>query len=93
MSKQGIASLYKRKNIEVELLRKIVTILDHDFFAYYYEEEPLRKFKEAEREEWDNELKRLTTEMSYKDDLLEKNAEILSLQRKYIAELEEKLKK
>lgn len=93
MSKQGIASLFKRKNIEVELLKKIVVILDYDFFAHYYEEEPLLKYKQTEHEKWDNEVNLLKIEVSHKDDLLEKNTEILSLQRKYISELEEKLQK
>lgn len=38
-------------------------------------------------------VKQLKTEISYKDDLLEKNSEILTLQRMYIVELEENYEK
>jgi len=90
-TKQGVASIYRRSTIDTELLRDITEELDHDFFAYYYEQEPLKSFREKEIAEWTTKIDDLNQELSLKDQLLAKNEEILSLQRKYIAELEAKV--
>lgn len=90
-TKQGAANIYKRSTIDTELLRGITGALNHDFFAYYYEEEPLKSFREKEIAEWTAKIDNLNRELSTKDQLLAKNEEILSLQRKYIAELEAKV--
>lgn len=92
-TKQGAANIYKRSTIDTELLKDITRALNHDFFALYYEEEPLKSFREKEISEWTDKIEALNSELWAKDKLLEKNDEIISLQRKYIAELEEKLKR
>lgn len=34
-SKQNVYGIYKRKSIDAEILRKLSTALDYDFFEYY----------------------------------------------------------
>ena len=72
-------------------MKGITKALNHDFFAYYYEEEPLKSFRDKEIAEWTDKIDALNRELSTKDQLLAKNEEILSLQRKYIGELEAKV--
>lgn len=90
-TKQGVASIYRRSTIDTELLRDITKELNHDFFAYYYEEEPLKSFREKEIADWTEKIDDLNYKLATKDQLLAKNEEILALQRKYIAELEAKV--
>lgn len=92
-TKQGVASIYRRSTIDTELLKEISGKLNYDFFAHYYEEEPLKSFRDKEVSEWVDKIEGLNRELVAKDQLLEKNEELLALQRKYIAELEDKLKR
>ncbi|HCX57425.1 MAG TPA: hypothetical protein DHU90_12750 [Sphingobacterium sp.] len=91
-TKQGVASIYRRTTIDIELLKEIALVLNHDFLAYYYNEDPFKVFKNLEISSWEQKLSDLNEQMNLKDTLLEKNEEILLLQRKYITELEEKLR-
>ncbi|MGJ1342190.1 hypothetical protein [Sphingobacterium sp. 1.A.4] len=90
-TKQGAANIYRRSTIDTELLKSISRELNHDFFSYYYEDEPLKSFRDNESKGWLKQIENLQEELAAKDTLLEKNEEILSLQRKYITELEEKI--
>lgn len=92
-TKQAVASIYRRTTIDIELLKVISEKLNHDFLEYYYEEEPFKAFREEEEREWVDQINTLNSELISKDKLIEKNEEIISLQKKYITELEEKLKK
>lgn len=92
-SKQGVASIYKRDTIDTELLIEICEVLNFDFLAFYYTRPPLSSFKQKEIEEWESKVSVLVNEIEYKDRLLLKNDELLDLQRKYITELEAKIKR
>lgn len=92
-TKQAVASIYRRATIDIELLKVISEKLEHDFLEYYYEDEPFKAFRDIKEKEWEEKVNGLKCELISKDKLVEKNEEIISLQRKYIAELEEKLKK
>lgn len=92
-TKQGAASIYKRSTIDTELLKELCKALDYDFFASLYNTEPLLKFKEAENAIWESRITRLEEEIESKNKLLETKEELLILQRKYIHEIEEKVKK
>jgi len=90
-TKQAVANIYKRSTIDIELLKVISEQLDHDFLEYYYEEEPFKTYRDQLVNEWEQKINSLTTELSLRDKLIEKNEEILLLQRKYIAQLEDKI--
>ncbi|MBE8722153.1 helix-turn-helix domain-containing protein [Sphingobacterium pedocola] len=90
-TKQAVANIYKRSTIDIELLKVISEQLDHDFLDYYYEDEPFKTFRDLKVKEWEEKINTLVGELNSKDKLIEKNDEILLLQRKYIAQLEEKL--
>ncbi|MCT1533015.1 helix-turn-helix domain-containing protein [Sphingobacterium daejeonense] len=92
-TKQAVAGIYKRSTIDIELLKVISEKLEHDFLEYYYEEEPFKTFRNLKEKEWEQKISVLENELISKDKLIDKNEEILLLQRKYIAELEEKLSK
>lgn len=92
-TKQAVAGIYKRSTIDIELLKVISEQLEHDFLEYYYEEEPFKAFRDLKEKELEQKVSMFENELISKDKLIEKNEEILLLQRKYIAELEEKLKK
>jgi transcriptional regulator with XRE-family HTH domain len=90
LTKQGVASIYKRSTIDIELLKEISAKLNHDFLSYYLREEPFKTFQEIQTRNWIEEIEKLKAELQMKDELIEKDREILNLQRKYIAELEKK---
>ncbi|WP_312362424.1 hypothetical protein [Sphingobacterium sp.] len=92
-TKQAVAGIYKRSTIDIELLKVISVQLDHDFLEYYYESEPFKTFRDLKESKWAQKVNILENELASRDKLIEKNEEILLLQRKYIAELEEKLSK
>lgn len=92
-TKQAVAGIYKRSTIDIELLKVISQQLEHDFLGYYYEDEPFKTFRKLEENEWEQKISALQNESRSKDKMIEKNEEILLLQRKYIAELEEKVSK
>lgn len=92
-TKQAVASIYKRSTIDIELLKVISEQLNHDFLEYYYEDEPFKTFRDLKEREREQKINILKNEIVSKDKLIEKNEEIFSLQKKYITELEEKLKK
>jgi len=77
--------------VDTGLLISCCRVLKHDFFQYYYDEEPLDAFRQKTLQEWNDRLHSLEKEISSKNTLLERNDELLAIQRKYIAELESKI--
>ena len=69
--------IFKRETIDLGLLQKIGSVLNHDFFSYYSNELPMVKEeksgygKKAELEEFKT-LKKQFTELEKKYELLEK---------------------
>jgi transcriptional regulator with XRE-family HTH domain len=90
-SKQGVASIFRRSNIDIELLKQITQVLNIDFFAKLYEEAPLKEFKAKEIAEWELKIERLNEMLTNKDNLLVQRQELVETQRKLINELESKL--
>lgn len=90
-SRENVYDLYGRETVDTGLLLACCKILNHDFFQYYYEEDPMHTLREDEIAAWNAKLDTLRDDITQRDQLLEKNEELLSLQRKYIGELEQKL--
>ncbi len=92
-SRETVYDLFGRETVDTGLLLSCCKVLKHDFFQYYYDEEPLNVFREKASEEWEGRLHSLEQEIESKKLLLERNEELLALQRKYIAELEDKIER
>lgn len=85
-SKQNVYGIYKRKSIDVEMLKKISKALDYDFFHYYItarlplleEEKGAYSFQEFNKlkEDYKNVLKE-HMELKEKYELLKKVNELL----------------
>lgn len=91
MSKPGIASMYKRSGIDTDLLIKLTEVLGYDFFQHVYENDTLKGFKELELGVFKSQITQLKDENELLKSLVAKNDQIIELQFKRIAELEEKL--
>ncbi|MCE7044533.1 hypothetical protein [Dyadobacter sp. CY312] len=92
-TKQGIASIYKRVTIDTTLLKEISIALDYDFFVHLYDDPDLRKFKEAEYSIWKNKIDVLVDKLDLYMKLTDSQEEALVIQRKLIAQLEEKIQR
>jgi len=90
-TKQGIASIYRRATIDTDLLKEISIVLDYDFFAHFYEEPALEKFKNEQHSVWQNKLNLLSDKLDCSQKLIFSQEETLAIQRKLIAQLEEKI--
>jgi len=93
LTKQGIASIYKRSTIDVSLLSEISGKLNYDFFKHLYEREPMLSFKQKEIEEWELKIEKLSQTLTSNQDLLKEREKMIATQEKLIQELEEKVKK
>lgn len=77
-----VAGILNRKTIDTALLLAISNALQHDFFQYYYANEPLKSFREAE-------LSSLHKEIEVaKNTIIEKESFIIT-QTKYLSTLED----
>lgn len=90
-SKQGIASIYRRATIDTELLTEVSIVLDYDFFAHFYTDPGLQKFKNIEHSRWQDMINQLVDKLKASDKLVSSQEETLIVQRKLIAQLEEKI--
>jgi len=91
-SKQNVSDIYKRITIDTELLLALSKALDFNLFSYYDDKEPVNFFRNQESLGWQLSIEKLTEKVRSLDKLVETQEELLSTQRKYIIELENKLK-
>ena len=77
-----VANILKRKTIDTDLLFSICKALNHDFLKYYYQEEPLRFFREEELKEIGLEVADLRQELNAKN-------EFIATQNKYVQSQED----
>ena len=90
-TKQGVASIYRRATIDTQLLLEVSIVLDYDFFAHFYSEPGLQKFKNVENSKWQDMINQLVDKLKVSDKLISSQEETLIVQRKLIAQLEEKI--
>ncbi len=93
LSKSAFEKVLTKDDILVSRLLKLTSLANENLLEYYYDKEPLKSFREKEISAWTDKIDTLNRELASEGKLLEKNDEIISLQRKYIAELEDKLKR
>jgi transcriptional regulator with XRE-family HTH domain len=85
-----VPNILKRKTIDTQLLTIISNALKHDFFKYFYEEQPLKAFKEEEMSQLNNEIANLKKEIEHKDEYIATNKKYIQSQEDVIRLLKEK---
>jgi plasmid maintenance system antidote protein VapI len=85
-----VQSILKRKTIDTELLLNISKALDHDFFKYFYDEPPLKIFKENEMKTIYHEISGLKKEITQKEEYIASNSKYIQSQEEVIRLLKEK---
>lgn len=63
---KSVANILKRKTVDTDLLLSLSKALQHDFFQYYYNEAPLKSFRETELDSLNEELEKLKRELAEK---------------------------
>jgi plasmid maintenance system antidote protein VapI len=87
-----VQSILRRKTIDTDLLLNISKALNHDFFQYFYNESPLKQFKEAEHKAIDAELSALRKELSQKEEVIAATNKYAQSQEEIVKLLKEKEK-
>ena len=60
-TKQNVGNIYKRRSIDTQLLLKLCTVLEFDFFEALYAEEPLKSMRQKEIDAFTVEISALQT--------------------------------
>ena len=88
-TKQNVGNIYKRRAIDTQLLLKLCTVLEYDFFEAFYTEEPLKGMRKKETDAFTTEITSLQNLIKQKDERIKDLEEIMSSNKKVIALLEE----
>lgn len=92
-SRETIYDIFDRESVDTELLLACCKVLNHDFFAYYYSQEPLLSFRENEIKNWKRRIDALKNELEREMKLNAVQEELVVTQRKNIKHLELLIKK
>ena len=92
-SRETIYNIFQRESVDTELLLACCKVLNHDFFDYYYRQEPLLSFKEDENIRWNERIEILNNQLQKEVKLNMVQAELIANQRKNIKHLELLVKK
>jgi hypothetical protein len=85
-----VANILKRKTMDTDLLRSISRALVHDFFSYYYKEEPLKTFREVEMKGIVEEIAELKRDLHVKNEFIKTQDKYVQSQEDVIRLLKEK---
>lgn len=77
-TRKNIYNIFAREIVDSPLLLLCCKVLNHDFFQYFYDEDPLQSFKAAEIEKWQSKISLLSAELDSKNRLLETKDELIS---------------
>jgi len=89
-TQQNVGNIYTRATLDVDLLLLISKALKFNFIELYYNEEPLKDFRQQELNSWNNKISALNTTITYQEETIKLQEELLVTQRKLIEELEKK---
>lgn len=97
-SKQNVYGIYKRRSIDVEMLKKISKALDHDFFQYFVNEnlsvvnEPIAKYTTSSNK--DKAFKEILQELEHcKKEVERLKKEVAEKEISYLKKINEMLEK
>jgi transcriptional regulator with XRE-family HTH domain len=88
-TKQNVGNIYKRRSIDTQLLLKLCTVLEFDFFEAFYTEEPLRSMRKKELDAFHTEVNNLQNIIKQRDERIRDLEEIMNSNKKVISLLEE----
>lgn len=91
-TKQNVSDIYKRSSIDTALLLTISKALSYDFFAVYYNEEPLKSMKEKELAQYKEEIEELRKTLAIKEDKIRDLERVTSSNEMLINVLKEERK-
>ena len=86
-TRENIYNIYLRETIDTPLLLLCCKILNHDFFQYFYEEEPLVGFRKQQELERQVIIDQLKDNLSKSDYLTDVQKELIETQRKNLQNL------
>ncbi len=92
-SRETIYDIFQRESVDTELLLACCKVLNHDFFDYYYCQEPLLSFKENENNRWNERIENLNNQLQKEVKLNMVQEELIANQRENIKHLELLVKK
>lgn len=87
-----VADIYRRITCDTGLLLTLSDKLDHDFFQYYYQEEPLSRMRKDELNELQSELEALKITLGQREIYIKKIEETVSDKANIIELLKDKIK-
>ena len=88
-TKQNVGNIYKRRSIDTQLLLKLCTVLEFDFFEAFYTEEPLKSMRKKELDGFHTEVSNLQNLLKQRDERIRDLEEIMNSNKKVISLLEE----
>ena len=88
-TKQNVGNIYKRRSIDTQLLLKLCTVLEFDFFEAFYTEEPLKSMRKKELDGFHTEVSNLQSLLKQRDERIRDLEEIMNSNKKVISLLEE----
>jgi len=92
-SRETVYDIFDRESVDTELLLACCKVLNHDFFEYYYSQEPLLAFREKEINDWKERVDALNNQLEREKKLNVVQEELIANQRENIKHLEQRLKK
>jgi len=92
LSESAFDKVLKLDDIYPSRLIKLSGLLEENLLEYYHSIEPLKTLLEAEKKAQEESLNLLTDKTNLQEQLINSKEELLETQRKYILELESRLR-
>jgi len=80
-TRENIYNIYSREMIDTPLLLLCCKALKHDFFQYFYAEEPLASFRKKEIQSWQDKIDNLSERLKLSTELVDTQKELIKTQR------------
>lgn len=93
LSESAFEKNLMKNDILISRLFKLSCHAGKNFLEFYYDKEPLATFREEELLKWTEKMENLEKTVQLKEELIKEKDQVIVLQNKLIAELEEKLGK
>lgn len=80
-TRENIYNIFAREIVDAPLLLLCCKVLNHDFFKYFYEEDPLNSFRLAETQMWQAKLDVVKEDRDQLKYLIDVQKELIETQR------------
>lgn len=88
-SRENIYDIYRRETIDTAKLQQLTEILEHDFFQHFYEEEPLKKYRDSKIALLEERINELERDVETQSEFAKVYKELSHNQRKRLIYMEE----